>query len=122
MQDGLKLDGMVHCAGISKMIPLNMIKYETMDEIMRVNFYAFMEMIKCFAKKKYSVGGSVVGISSTASANGEKCQTVYTATKGAMDAVIRPLSKELLSKNIRINTVRPGLTETEMKNMTMDLT
>lgn len=112
--DKKKLDGCVHCAGLSKMLPLNMINYEIEDQMMRINYYAFVELTKEYSKKKNNNGGSIVGISSTASANGEMCQTVYTATKGALDAVLRPLSKELLRKEIRINSVRPGLTQTDM--------
>lgn len=112
--DEVKLDGFVHCAGLSKMLPLGTINYAIEDQMMRINYYAFIELTKEYSKKKNNNGGSIVGISSTAAANGEMCQTVYTATKGALDAVLRPLSKELVRKGIRINSVRPGLTQTDM--------
>ena len=114
MYDDRKLDGLVHCAGMSKMLPLNTINYEVEDQMMRINYYAFIAMTKEYAKKKNNNGGSIVGMSSTASPNGEMCQTIYTASKGALDAVLRPLSKELIRKGIRINSVRPGLTQTDM--------
>jgi len=57
---------------------------------------------------------SIVGMSSYAARNGGKTQTLYSSSKAAMEAVVRPLSIELLEQNIRINTISPGLVNTEM--------
>jgi 3-oxoacyl-[acyl-carrier protein] reductase len=58
-------------------------------------------------------GGSVVNISSTAVQLSQPNQMIYTATKSAVEAVTRVLAKELGPRNIRVNAVAPGGTETE---------
>lgn len=113
--DGRKFDGFVHCAGIAHTMPLKLIGYEKQDEEMRVNYYAFIELTKQFSKKKHGMRPcSIVGISSVASHRGGKCQTMYSATKAAMDAAVVTLSKELADKGIRINSIRPGMIRTAL--------
>jgi 3-oxoacyl-[acyl-carrier protein] reductase len=58
-------------------------------------------------------GGSVVNISSVVSTLGMTGLSVYSATKGAVDAATRALAKELAPSNIRVNTINPGMVETE---------
>lgn len=111
--DGDKLDGLVHCAGISRRLPMRNLNYSNMDPIMRINFYAFIELTKAYAHKNCN-GGSIVGISSYAATNGGTGQTAYAASKAALDAAIIVLSKELARKNIRINSIRPGYVNTAM--------
>lgn len=114
-RDGVKLDGLVHCAGIATMMPLSQITYEKLDREMRINYYAFIEMIKYLAKRNYrAMDCSVVGISSIAVLRGPKCQTMYSATKAAMDASVITLAKELAGKGMRVNSIRPGLIKTEL--------
>lgn len=114
-KDKRKLDGIAYCAGISKLIPLKMSDYQKQQETMHINYYAFVEIVRHYAKNKYCTqGGSVVGISSVAALKGAKGQTIYAGTKGAMDAAVVALSKELARKKIRVNSVRPGLVKTKM--------
>lgn len=113
--DGQKFDGFVHCAGVAHTVPLKLLDYTRQDEDMRVNYYAFIEFAKQLSKKKYGTKDcSLVGISSIASYRGGKCQTVYSATKAAMDAAVVTLSKELADKGVRINSIRPGMIRTEL--------
>ena len=79
-----------------------------------VNYIAFIELVREFSKNKYSHGGSIVGISSIAADRAEKCQTNYSASKAAMDIAVQALSLELVEKKIRINTILPGIIQTEM--------
>ena len=111
--DGKKLDGLVHCAGISVRAPIRNLDYAKMDAVMKINFYAFVELVKQYAHKN-SNGGSIVGISSYAAINGAKGQTMYAASKAALDAAVISMSKELYKKQIRINSVRPGFVNTAM--------
>ena len=113
MDEG-KLHGLVHCAGISKVLPLRALSYEKMDEVMRINYYAFIELIKAYSNKHNNEGGSVVAVSSRAAINSKSGQTIYAASKAALDSSCRILSKELASKNIRVNSVQPGFIKTEM--------
>ena len=114
IQDGIKLDGLVHCAGMAQVLPLNMLTFEKLHREMSLNYYAYIELVRQYAKKKYSDGGSIVGISSIAADSVEKCQTNYAASKAAMITASRALAIELAPKGIRINTVLPGATNTPM--------
>jgi 3-oxoacyl-[acyl-carrier protein] reductase len=58
-------------------------------------------------------GGSVINIGSVANDLNSPHTVVYTATKGAVDAVTRVLAKELGPRKIRVNSINPGVTETE---------
>jgi 3-oxoacyl-[acyl-carrier protein] reductase len=60
-----------------------------------------------------SSGGSIINISSVASENPVPNSSLYAATKGAIDTLTMALSKELGPRNIRVNTVAPGLVDTE---------
>src|SRR6266853_1299497 len=60
-----------------------------------------------------SSGGSIINISSIASENPVPNSCLYSATKGAIDTITKALAKELGPRNIRVNTVAPGLVDTE---------
>lgn len=106
--DGRKLDGFVYCAGIFPLRPLKSVSYDYLHEMMAINFYGFVEMVKCFADRRVCRGGSIVALSSYASANGDKGQLAYAASKGALDSSIVVMSKELKAKGIRVNSIRPA--------------
>ena len=111
-----KLDGVVYSAGIAPIIPVQNIKYEKMLEIMRINYFAFIEIVKLFSKRKYSNGGSVVAVSSVSSFAGWKGASLYCGSKAALDGSIRALAIELSNKGIRVNSVVPSNIDTKMFN------
>ncbi len=109
------IDGLVHCAGICENRPLKLMKPEFVEEMLRISYFAFVEMLRCITvKKRSNNGASFVGVSSTASVKGEKTQGAYAAAKGAMNSLVHPLAKELAMKGMRINTVAFGMVETDM--------
>ena len=109
-----KISGLVYSSGISPILPLRSTSYAKFDEVMRVNLYSFVEMVKVYSSRKYMNSGSIVGISSTAATMPEKGQTLYSSSKAALDSSVMSLAQELYDRNIRINSIRPGLIETEM--------
>ncbi|WP_391572838.1 SDR family NAD(P)-dependent oxidoreductase [Cohnella sp.] len=111
--DGKKFNGVLHCAGGGRIVPLKALNIDILKSAMQVNFYAFIEIIKIITNKKYFKEGSIVGVSSHAAMEGEAGQAAYSAAKAAMDAAVRALAHELAPKNIRINTVRPGMIESD---------
>lgn len=115
-----KLDGLVHCAGVPGVIPLRALTQKNMSEVMGVNYFSFIELVKQYSKKKYNNGGSIIGVSSVVAERGEMCQTIYAASKAAMEASVKCLSIELASKQIRINTVMPGMIRTEMMEQVLE--
>ena len=110
-----KLNGLVHCAGIGDMRPLQMTKYDFIHDMMLLNFYAFIELCRVIAKKNnHAEPSSFVAISSVRSYRGDKSMVAYCASKGALDSAIRAMAKELAAKNIRVNSIVPGFIKTEM--------
>ena len=114
-----KIDGSVHCAGLAKMLPLNVWNLNSAQEMMRVNLWSGMALLKLLARKKYSnQGASYVYISSVSAHKGQKGMSIYSATKAALEASVRCLAQELASKMYRVNSVCLGWVET---NMTKDV-
>lgn len=110
-----KLDGLVHCAGISSRKPLNVLNKEGFENILNVNFYAFVDLVKVYAKKKYSTdGGSIVVMSSISSIRGYKAKSEYNVSKAAVDAFVRCMALELAPRGIRVNSIMPGEVLTPM--------
>src|SRR5207302_10498318 len=65
------------------------------------------------AVKHLGAGGSVINISSVVATAAPPTTSVYSATKAAVDAVTRSLAKELGPRQIRVNSINPGMVETE---------
>lgn len=110
-----KLDGLVYAAGIVDDMPVKCLSHEKLLRTMEVNYFGFIEYVRQVTMRgRYRKGMRIVGISSTASCIGEKAHTAYSASKAAMDASVRCLAKELFAKEIALNTVQPGMTQTDM--------
>lgn len=116
------VDGFVHCVGIGAVRPLKMTKYDFMLKVMNINFFSFVEIVRCLsAKGRYNPAGmNIVGISALGAYLGNTTKTAYCASKGAMNAAMRCMAKELAPKNIRVNTVAPGVTDTPMARAAED--
>lgn len=119
---GRKLNGIVHSAGISRTVPIQYLKLEDLKSIMTVNFYAFVELVKHFSKRKYNDnGGSIVAISSISSKVGARGLAAYCASKGALESAIRAMALELAPRNIRINSVAPSMIKTQIYDGLLDI-
>lgn len=114
ISDGHKIDGLVHCAGIAKILPISLLNKANIDTSMTVNLYSFAEMVSLLSKKKYHDKASIVGVSSISVRYPQKCQGIYVATKAGMNAMVTSMAMELAEKNIRINTVMPSNVNTPM--------
>jgi len=116
------IDGFAHCAGIDSTLPLKNITYAKFEKSIKINMFSFIELMKllAYSKSNSNTWTNVVAISSIASHYGGVAQTIYSASKAALEAAVRVLSKELISKKIRINCVSPGLVNTEMTKRWME--
>jgi 3-oxoacyl-[acyl-carrier protein] reductase len=107
------LDVLVNNAGIYKFEPIEAVMEAEFHREFNTNvlglILATQEAVKHFGPE----GGSVINIGSVASVKTPAMSVVYSATKGAVDAVTRVLSKELGPKKIRVNSINPGGVETE---------
>ena len=112
---GGALDGFVHCAGIGPNRPIKLTKPSFVEEVTRIHFFAFAELLRCVsARNCANDGASFVGVSSVAAVHGNKAQGAYAAAKSAMTAMVHPYSKELAPRGIRVNTISFGMVETNM--------
>ena len=101
-----KLDGLVHCAGISSRKPLNVLSKSGFSKVMDINFYSFVELVKqCTKKRHINDGASIVAMSSISSIKGYKAKTEYCVSKAALDAFVRCAALELAPRKIRVNSV-----------------
>ena len=115
VRENAAINGLVHCAGVGPLRPLGLTKSNFLHEVMLINFYSFVELVRCLSKKNnYAKGASFVGISSISSKMGYKSKIAYCSSKAALDGAVRCMAKELAEKNIRVNTVMPGWVKTEM--------
>lgn len=112
---GIKLDGLVHCAGIGENMPIRTIQTEHIKEMYGIHPIAFMELGKYFSKKKYSNDdASIVVMSSVASYEMGKGMAAYASSKAAVNAVVKVMAKEMSDRHIRVNGVAPAFVETPM--------
>lgn len=110
-----KLQGLAYCAGIVDVRPCRLTTPEAMNRIMTTNFFAFFELVRQFAKKKYSdEGAKIVAVSSMASTCPGKGLGAYAASKAAIDASVLVLAQELMFRHININTVHPATVNSPM--------
>ena len=114
-REGLKLDGLVHCAGINNDIPVRANDIEIMQEVTTVNYFSFVELGKHFNRKKYSNdNASIVAISSSASVSCSKGMCTYAASKAALNASVKVMGREFLKRKQRVNAVLPTFVDTPM--------
>jgi NAD(P)-dependent dehydrogenase (short-subunit alcohol dehydrogenase family) len=110
------VDGIVHCAGMTKNVPFQFATRQNLDEIFNINFYAASEITRSALKsKKIKKNGSIVFISSI---SGIFCSAVassiYSASKGAVNGLVKGMALDLASKSIRVNSINPGMIQTNL--------
>lgn len=119
-----KFSGMAYCAGVTALNPLRTITYEYLTNIFNINYFAPIMMIKSIGDKRNNVGlgTSIVTISSIDAILNSKGQSVYGASKAALSASVKALSRELTQQNsVRINAVLPSMIKTPMTLQVEDL-
>lgn len=113
--NGMKLNGFVHSAGIGLTMPLQYLKTNDLKNVMTINFFSFAELARNFAKRKFNEkGGSIVAISSISYRAAARGLTAYCASKGALESAVRAMALDLAARNIRVNCVAPGMIETQI--------
>jgi 3-oxoacyl-[acyl-carrier protein] reductase len=108
-----KIDILVNNAGIYEFSSLEEVTEEQFHKHFDVNVLGLILTSQEAVKQFGSAGGTIINISSTVTSLTPPNASVYTATKGAVDAITRTLAKELGPRNIRVNAINPGMVETE---------
>lgn len=108
-----QLDILVNNAGVYRFEPIEAVTEEEFHRIFNINVLgpvlAIQEAIKHFGHK----GGNIINIATGGISSTEPMSSIYTSSKGALVTLSRVLAKELGPRNIRVNVVAPGATETE---------
>jgi 3-oxoacyl-[acyl-carrier protein] reductase len=107
-----RLDVLVNNAGVYEFAPIGDVTEKQFHRMFDTNVLGPILATR-EAAKYLGEGGSVINIGSVASTSGPAAGAVYSATKGALDSVTRALANELGPKKIRVNSINPGLVETE---------
>jgi 3-oxoacyl-[acyl-carrier protein] reductase len=107
-----RLDILVNNSGVYEFAPLEEITEAQFNRMFDVNVLGVLLTTKA-AAKHLGEGSSVINIGSVVSTRTPPNSVVYTATKGAVDAITGVLAKELGPRKIRVNSLNPGLVETE---------
>lgn len=108
-----RVDILVNNAGIYEFAPLDAITPEHFHKMFDLNVLGLILASQEAAKHIGDSGGAIVNISSVVSTATPAATSVYSATKAAVDAVTRSLAKELGQRKIRVNSINPGMVETE---------
>jgi 3-oxoacyl-[acyl-carrier protein] reductase len=108
-------DILINNAGIAKDFLLMRSKSEDWKQVVDINLmgamYCAQAATKQMVKKKW---GRIINLSSITALKGSPGQTVYSATKAALNGFTRSLAKELGSRNITVNSIAPGFIDTDM--------
>jgi len=112
------IDVLINNAGIAKLQMFQDVTEDDWNEIMNTNlksvYYTIQETMPIMINQK---SGCIINISSMWGIVGAACEAVYAATKAGMDAITKSLAKELGPSNIRVNSIAPGVINTEMNSM-----
>lgn len=110
-----KLKGLVHSAGIGGVEPLKALTIESAKSMFDLNYFSALMLLKGFCDKRiFDVSPSIVMISSISALYGNPGLTNYSATKGALNALVKAAAVEQARNNIRINAVSPGFIVTDI--------
>src|SRR5438874_2202152 len=107
-----RLDVLVNNSGVYEFAPIEAVTEESFHRQFNINVLGLLLTTRA-AVKHLGAGASVINIGSGVSRITPPNSAVYTGTKGAVDAITGVLAKELGPRKVRVNTINPGMVETE---------
>ena len=112
------IDVLINNAGIAKLNLFQNVTEEEWDEIINTNlksaFCATQLVLPSMINRK---NGLIINISSMWGLVGASCETIYSISKAGIDAMTKSLAKELGPSNIRVNSIAPGIIDTDMNSI-----
>lgn len=114
-QAGVEISYVVHCAAMMKVLHMKAVDLKTTYQLFNVNLFSIIEIVSVLVNKRFNKGAlrSVVFISAILARCGSTGHHLYSASKGALDGLMRSLAVEL-APQVRVNSVLPGAVETKM--------
>lgn len=109
-----KIDVLINNAGMVTYELIGMIQLDSLRKMFEINVIAVIQLIQIVSRlMTKQKKGSIINISSIVGVKGVKGQMAYSSTKGAVVALTKSSAKELAPHNIRVNSIAPGLVDTE---------
>ncbi len=109
------LHGVVHSAGIYRLLPVRTVTAAQIEEVLRINLVAAILLARGLRQKGcHAESSSLVVLSSAAGLRGSSGLAAYSASKAALFGAVRSLAMELARDGIRVNAVAPAVVATEM--------
>lgn len=110
-----RLDVLVNNAGIMRDALIGMIDQKLMTDVFQTNVFSVINLcqyaVKLMSRNKR---GSIINMTSIVGMDGSAGQSVYSASKGAIIALTKAMSKELCPNGIRVNAIAPGMIDTDL--------
>lgn len=114
-QNNIKFNGLVHCAGISCVMPIKVLTKESLQKVFDTNYFSFIDLVKEFAKKTNSENGSsIVATSAILVRKPRAYELAYITSKAALEASVPVIALEYKNRNFKVNAVIPGFVNTPM--------
>ena len=111
------IDVLINNAGIARIHLFTDVEEEEWDEIMNTNLKSAFFMTQAVLPNMiHQKKGLIINVSSVWGMVGASCESVYSASKAALDALTKSLAKELGPSNIRVNSIAPGIIDTDMNS------
>jgi 3-oxoacyl-[acyl-carrier protein] reductase len=107
-----RLDILVNNSGVYEFTPIEAVTEDSFHRMFNINVLGLLLTTQA-AVKHLGEGASIINIGSAVSRITPPQSAVYTGTKGAVDAITGVLARELGPRKIRVNTINPGMVETE---------
>lgn len=119
-REEIEVESFIHSAGITRILPIRNFSIDIVDEIFNVNFFSAVEILRVLLKKNnHGSLKNVLMISSLWSIRGESGNSIYAASKGAINSLVYSLAKELAPK-VNVNAILPGAVRTNMTEKLLD--
>ena len=116
----IAVEKFIHVAATIKILPIKTFKLEYSNKIFNVNFFSAVEIIRSLLlKSNREYFNNIILISAYFSKFGNKGNSIYASTKGALDSLVKSLAVELAPK-VRVNSILPGAIRTKMTNHLFD--
>jgi NAD(P)-dependent dehydrogenase (short-subunit alcohol dehydrogenase family) len=112
-----QIDGVVHCAGVHGVTPVRMLRESFLEQVFDANFIAPVLLTqKLLYQKALNNGASILYVSSIAAHTGTVGVGPYSASKAAIEGLMRCLALEVAPRSMRVNALAPGLVDTPLVN------